>query len=60
VVHFFAFRELVNLGRGVATNVLHRGATLPHFLSSERVKVQISDAMFIYSHSVASWKKVSL
>jgi len=38
VVNFRAFHVWVYLGKGVATNALLRGATLPHFLSSERVK----------------------
>jgi len=42
VVNFSAFilRLWVYLGRRVSTNALSRGATLPHFLSSERVSLQ--------------------
>jgi len=37
VVHVSAFRVWVCLGKGVATNALPRGDTLPHFFSRERV-----------------------
>jgi len=39
VVNFSTFCEWVYLERGVATNALSCGVTLPYFLSSERVNI---------------------